>query len=187
MSNDREVMSGSLYRGPYRWLFLIEGGLTCLIAVAGAYIIPDFPTTPVPWLTHEERILAQRRMVEDFGSIKQQETQKSGLVEAFTDWTVWWLAIARSMAIVGESFSNFFPTLAATIGYDPSITLLICAPPWILAMATAYCVSQFVAPLFPFVSSSLKPFPDTRMLLGNVSGTSLFYSVVVSWVLPSGF
>ncbi|KIM50435.1 hypothetical protein SCLCIDRAFT_855161 [Scleroderma citrinum Foug A] len=81
-------------------------------------------------------------MVEDFGSIKQQETQKSGLVEAFTDWTVWWLAIARSMAIVGESFSNFFPTLAATIGYDPSITLLICAPPWILAMATAYCVSQ---------------------------------------------
>ena len=88
MSNDREVMCGSLYRGPYRWLFLVEGGLTCLVAAAGAYMIPDFPTTPVPWLTQEEQILAQRRMVEDFGGIKQG-TQKSGLVEAFTDWTVW--------------------------------------------------------------------------------------------------
>ena len=129
-------------------------------------MIPDFPTTPVPWLTHEERILAQRRMVEDFSSIKPQETQKSGLEEAFSDWTVWWLAIARSMATVGESFANFFPTLAATIGYDPSVTLLICAPPWIFAMATAYCVSQFVIRLIPFINSSLKPFSDTQMLLG---------------------
>ncbi|KIM52147.1 hypothetical protein SCLCIDRAFT_1224048 [Scleroderma citrinum Foug A] len=135
-------MDGKLGYSGWRWLFLIEGGLTCLIAAAGVYMIPDFPTTPAPWLTHEERILAQRRMVEDFSSIKPQETQKSGLEEAFSDWTVWWLAIARSMATVGESFANFFPTLAATIGYDPSVTLLICAPPWIFAMATAYCVSQ---------------------------------------------
>ncbi|KIM50432.1 hypothetical protein SCLCIDRAFT_1225345 [Scleroderma citrinum Foug A] len=136
-------MDGKLGYSGWRWLFLIEGGLTCLIAAAGAHMIPDFPTTSVPWLTHEERILAQRRMFEDFGSIdKQQETQKSGLVEVFSDWTVWWLAMARSMATIGESFANFFPTLVATIGYDPSITLLICAPPWILAMATSYYVSR---------------------------------------------
>ena len=187
VSNYREVVCSLLYRGPYRWLFLIEGGLTCLIASAGAYMIPDFPTTPVSWLTHEEQLLAQRRMVEDFGSIKQQGTQKSGLVEAFTDWTVWWLVIARSMAAVGESFVNFFPTLAATIGYGPSITLLICAPPWIFAMATAYYVSQFVRRLIPFLNSSLKPFSDTQTLPGTVSGTSLLYYVLVSWVLPSGF
>ena len=186
MSNDREVMCGSLYRGPYRWLFLVEGGLTCLVAAAGAYMIPDFPTTPVPWLTQEEQILAQRRMVEDFGGIKQG-TQKSGLVEAFTDWTVWWFAIARSMATVGESFANFLPTLAATIGYGPSITLLLCAPPWIFAAATTYYVSRLVSPLIPFLKHSLKPFSDIQMLPGTASGTLLLYSVVVSRVLPSGF
>ena len=144
-------------------------------------MIPDFPTTSVPWLTHEERILAQRRMFEDFGSIdKQQETQKSGLVEVFSDWTVWWLAMARSMATIGESFANFFPTLVATIGYDPSITLLICAPPWILAMATSYYVSRFVTWLNPFLNDSLRSFSDTQMLPGNVSGTSLLRSAVVS-------
>ena len=29
-----------------RWLFFIEGGLTCTIAIVSFYIIPDFPTTP---------------------------------------------------------------------------------------------------------------------------------------------
>ena len=187
MSNNGGVDVYSLYQGSYRWLFFIEGGLTCLIAAAGVYMIPDFPTTLVPWLTREEQILAQRRMVEDFGSSKQQGTQQSGLVEALTDWTVWWLAIARSMATVGESFVNFFPTLAATIGYDPSITLLISAPLWIFAMATAYYVSQFVRQLIAFLNSSLKPFSDIQTLPGIISGTSLLYSVVVSWGFPSAF
>ncbi|KIM50660.1 hypothetical protein SCLCIDRAFT_1225204 [Scleroderma citrinum Foug A] len=136
------TMDGILGYAAWRWLFFIEGGLTCLIAAAGVYMIPDFPSTPVSWLTHDEQILAQRRMAEDLCGLKQEGTPKSGLVEAFTDWTVWWLALARSMATVGESFENFLPTLAATIGYDPSVTLLLCAPPWVLSMVALYYVSQ---------------------------------------------
>jgi len=122
----------------------MEGGLTCLISVAGVYLIPDFPDTPVSWLTREEQILAQHRMIEDLCGIEQKRTQKSGFVEAFTDWKVWWLAIVRFLITVGQSFGNFFPILAATIGYNPSTTLLLCAPPWILGTATSFYVSQFV-------------------------------------------
>ena len=156
----------SLHLGSFRWLFFMEGGLTCLIAAAGVYMIPDFPSTPVSWLTHDEQILAQRRMAEDLCGLKQEGTPKSGLVEAFTDWTVWWLALARSMATVGESFENFLPTLVATIGYDPSVTLLLCAPPWVLSMVALYYVSQFVIRFITFLVGSLKLFQTLRCYQG---------------------
>ena len=165
----------------------MEGGLTCLIAAAGVYMIPDFPSTPVSWLTPDEQILAQRRMAEDLCGIKQEGTQKSGLVEAFTDWTVWWLAIARSMATVGESFGNFLPTLAATIGYNASISLLLSAGPWVLSMAMSYYVSQFVNTFHHVSHWFAQTLSDTQMLPGTASGTLLLYSVGVSWVFSSAF
>ena len=118
--------------------------MTSLISGAGVYLIPDFPNTPVSWLTREEQTLAQHRMVEDLCGIEQKGTQNLGFVEAFTDWTVWWLAIVRLLITVGQSFGNFFPILAATMGYNPSITLLLCAPPWVLGTVTSFYVSQFV-------------------------------------------
>ncbi|KAL4071410.1 major facilitator superfamily domain-containing protein [Scleroderma yunnanense] len=136
------AMDGKFGYAGWRWLFLIEGTLTCVIAVAGIYLIPDFPTTSAAWLTHDEQILARQRMVKDLCGVEPKRVQQSGLVEALTDWTVWWLAIAKSSATVGQSFGNFFPTLAATLGYKPSITLLLCTPAWLMGMVMSFYVSQ---------------------------------------------
>ncbi|KAG6333459.1 hypothetical protein ID866_5629 [Astraeus odoratus] len=136
-------MDGKLGYAAWRWLFFIEGGLTCAIATIAISIVPDFPTTPVPWLTPEEQMLAQKRMEEDVGAIGpklSKSSQASGLTEALADWTVWWLAIAATMLSASESFGTFFPTLVATMGYSPTITLLLCAPPSLLSFATAIIV-----------------------------------------------
>ncbi|KAI6119369.1 MFS general substrate transporter [Pisolithus croceorrhizus] len=137
------IMDGKLGYQAWRWLFFCEGGLTCMIAASAFYIIPDFPTTPAFWLTNEERMLAQKRMEEDLNGIDHDSikaVEGSGLAEAFTDWKVWWLAIALAILNIALSYSFFFPTLAATMGFRPTITLLLCAPPWIVALLTSFCV-----------------------------------------------
>ena len=110
-------------------------------------MIPDYPTTPASWLSTEEQVLAQRRMTEDMcktGHDSFKSNWQSGLVEAFRDWTVWWLAISLAILNASLSFGVYFPTLAATMGYSPTITLLLCAPPWILGLATSLIILRFV-------------------------------------------
>ena len=186
MSNNEGLQTGLLYRDHHRWLFLIEGGLTCIIATTGSYLIPDFPSTPASWLTHEEQLLAQRRMTEDL-CMNQKETQKIGFVEVFTDWTIWWLAIARSMATVGESFESYFPTLVATMGYDPSTTLLLCAPPWIFAMAVSFYVPKFVVWLIVLLIVYISPFQAFRRYKGPFLAHCCHTLCRYHWVYPRDF
>lgn len=134
------TMDGILGYAAWRWLFFVEGGLTCMIAIPAFYLVPDFPTTPASWLTVEEQMLAQTRMVEDLHGLEKKDTQQSGLIEAFSDWTVWWLAIALTILDAALSFGDFFPTLVATLGYNETTTLLLCAPPWVLGVLTSLLI-----------------------------------------------
>ena len=70
----------------------------------------------------------------------------AGLVMALQDWKVWWLVLAIANMTMSMSFNVFFPTLSATMGYGRTVTLLLCAPPWIFATATAFLVSRYVLP-----------------------------------------
>ncbi|KAG6329091.1 hypothetical protein ID866_9997 [Astraeus odoratus] len=138
------VMESKFGIPAWRWLFLIEGGFTCVIAVVGFHVIPDFPNTPVSWLTAEEQMLAQKRVEEDLRGTEDlaKTFQGSGLIQAAMDSKVWNLAIAMAALNATLSFGTFFPTLASTMGYSASVTLLLCAPPWTLGAATSFLVMQ---------------------------------------------
>jgi len=116
------------------------------MALVALYMIPDFPTTPASWLTPEEHMLAQRRMAEEACGAEHDLSKsiRHGVLEAFADWTVWWLAVSMAVLNASMSFGLYFPTLAATMGYSPTITLLLCAPPWLLSLTTAFIVTRFV-------------------------------------------
>ncbi|KAF9503764.1 hypothetical protein BS47DRAFT_1378373 [Hydnum rufescens UP504] len=43
---------------------------------------------------------------------------------------------------IGLSFNQYFPTLAATLGYSRTITLLLCAPPWGFATVIVFIVAR---------------------------------------------
>ncbi|KAG2139907.1 MFS general substrate transporter [Suillus cothurnatus] len=138
-------LDGTLGFSAWRWLFFVEGALTIVIAVSAIWIIPDFPSTPSVWLLPDEQILAQRRMKEEVVVIEHEgkpEKNFSGLVEALLDWRVWWLGVALHLMVCSHSFSIFFPTLSATMGYNMTTSLLLCAPPWILGTATSFVVAR---------------------------------------------
>ncbi|KAF9247261.1 MFS general substrate transporter [Melanogaster broomeanus] len=127
----------------WRWLFLLEGSVTIIIAVFAIFVIPDYPSSPASWLTPEEHLLALRRMEEDGvdADSLEQDKQMSGLIEALSDRRVWWLSTALLGLDVAYSFGNFFPTLVATMGYSPTVSLLLCAPPWVLSIVTTLAIS----------------------------------------------
>lgn len=139
-------MQGKLGQAAWRWLFFIEGALTIAVAIIAVFILPDFPsTTRGRWLSDEERRLAMRRMEEDAGVGDESETEVSqmqGLVMAVKDWKVWCMALAMTSQVICLSFNAYFPTLSATMGFDRTITLLLCAPPFAWTAFEAFMVSR---------------------------------------------
>ncbi|OCH92208.1 MFS general substrate transporter [Obba rivulosa] len=140
-------MQGKLGDAAWRWLFFIEGSLTIFVAFCAIFILPDFPaTTRARWLSEEERRLAMRRMEEDAGIGDEAETEvgghTTGLWMAVKDWKVWWLAFAMTSQVVALSFNAYFPTLSATMGFGPTVTLLLCAPPFVFTAILAFFVSR---------------------------------------------
>lgn len=136
-------MQGKLGHSAWRWLFYIEGALTIAIAAIAIFVLPDFPTT-TRWLTPQERALAIKRMEEDAGVGDEQQTEQGagkGFWLAVTDWKVWWLAFALTSQVVALSFNAYFPTLSATLGFNRTVTLLLCAPPFVFAALAGFWLS----------------------------------------------
>lgn len=85
-------------------------------------------------------------MSEDVGVGDEGETEPvspiSGLIMAVMDWKVWWMAFAMTSQVVSLSFNAYFPTLSATMGFDTTVSLLLCAPPWAFAAIETFFVSR---------------------------------------------
>lgn len=119
----------------WRWLFLIEGAMTITVGLAGMWLLPDYPNN-TRWMSEDERRLAQVRLTEDAGEADSDNASDSpmhGLRLALKDPLVWLFALMTVSQLLGLSFVQFFPTLTQTLGYSVTITLLLAAPPWILA------------------------------------------------------
>jgi hypothetical protein len=126
-----------------RWLFYIEGSLTIFVALCAFFILPDFPHN-TSWLSDQERKLAIFRMREDTStSDTDTASQSSGLWLALSDWKVWWFTVAVTAQISALSFNLYFPTLTATMGFGTTVSLLLCAPPFIVAAIFAFLYSRY--------------------------------------------
>jgi hypothetical protein len=115
------------------------------VAICALFILPDFPHN-TRWLTPEERELAVSRLAKDgHGRAESKErTSTQGLWDALSDWKVWGFVAAYIAQLLGQSFFAYFPTLSATMGYNTTITLLLCAPPWVLSTIGSFALSRSV-------------------------------------------
>ncbi|KAF8838315.1 MFS general substrate transporter [Paxillus ammoniavirescens] len=151
------TMGGKLGDAAWRWLFYIEGSLTIFVALCAFFILPDFPHN-TSWLSDQERKLAILRMREDAStSDSDTASQSSGLWLALSDWKVWWFAVALAGHVIALSFNIYFPTLSATMGFGTTVSLVMCAPPFIVAAIFAFLysrVSDKIGKRFIFIASS---------------------------------
>lgn len=55
----------------WRWVFIIEGVITCVFSIAWFFVLPDFPED-VKWLTEEEREYVRAKLAKDSGKSGHQ-------------------------------------------------------------------------------------------------------------------
>ncbi|KAF8198098.1 MFS general substrate transporter [Pholiota molesta] len=130
----------------WRWLFFIEGAITIFVGFNAMWLLPDYPHN-TRWMTSFELRLAQARLSEDAGEADKdtaEDSQMQGLILAIKDPKVAIFALMTTAQLLGLSFVQFFPTLTQTLGFSTTVTLLLAAPPWIVASVVC-CVNAWHA------------------------------------------
>ena len=92
----------------WRWLFIVEGSVTCCVALAAVFILPDYPAS-CPRLTEGERHIAAKRIelanIKIDGKIAGQT--RLGVWETVKmssgDWKTWAIAVASSVGFFSSS------------------------------------------------------------------------------------
>ncbi|KAI5984384.1 major facilitator superfamily domain-containing protein [Pisolithus marmoratus] len=124
------TMEGKLHIAAWRW----KGIVTVTVGILSMWLLPDYPHN-TRWLSVEERCLAQLRLAKDVGEAdvdSEEASMLNGLRVAIKDAKVYLFMLLAFSVGLSSSFTNFFPTLTATLGYSTTVTLLLAAPPWIL-------------------------------------------------------
>jgi MFS family permease len=125
-------MDGIAGQAGWRWLFIIQGIATFVVALGSVFTLPDHPLT-TRWLTPEERQLAHERIERDTVGGKAGTSTIAGLKEAARDPKLWLFAFMQHMHLAANGFKNFFPTAVQTLGFNQAITLVLTCPPYLIA------------------------------------------------------
>lgn len=133
-------MDGAAGLSGWRWLFILQGAVTFVIAIIGFFLLPDFPHD-TKWLTPDERLLATQRMELDTVENQGEASTMQGLKQACSDPMVWIFAFMAHMHLAANGFKNFFPTVVETLGFNETVTLVLTCPPYLLAGAITIAVS----------------------------------------------
>lgn len=107
-------MNGVLGHSAWRWLFWIEGAITCAVAISAAFILPDLPHN-ARGFTEEERQVAQLRILEDVGEADTDTAEQGafgGLIMALKDIKIYVMMLTFTAYVVGLSFNAFFVCLS---------------------------------------------------------------------------
>ncbi|KAF2251831.1 MFS general substrate transporter [Trematosphaeria pertusa] len=148
----------------WRWIFILEGILTVIVAVIAYFTLFDFPETAT-FLTEEERAFIVYRLKyqgqrKNEVRVAQDDTFQWKFVKAaFLDWQIWvniWVYWGIVAPLYGISL--FLPTIIKALGYTSSTAQLLTVPIYItasvLAIGTAY-VSDRYGKRSPFILGGL--------------------------------
>ncbi|RWA11404.1 hypothetical protein EKO27_g3726 [Xylaria grammica] len=118
----------------WQWLFIIEGSATVGVAGICAFLMPEFPHNS-RILSDTERALAVWRIESEAGAAEgtEKESILRGFAKALSDPKLWLLIFCNLLSQAQGSIANYFPTIVASLGFNNTISLLLTAPPYVLA------------------------------------------------------
>ncbi|KAK0758742.1 hypothetical protein N5P37_008225 [Trichoderma harzianum] len=140
------LKSGKLLN--WQYLFVIEGSLTCSVAILAWFLLPRGPGSA--WfLKQEEREFAAERMRRDTALFVQHEYGKDGMekdrlsrrdaIEAVKDWKFYGVIFFNICASVPtQAFSIFLPLVLQGLGFESIHANLMTVPPYVCGAVGLY-------------------------------------------------
>jgi len=131
------------YRG-WRWVFILEGILTCLISILLFFLISDFPEE-AKWLTPSEKAFVKKRLEEDVGQSQEHEkiTPKS-VLHVLSDFKVIVGGFMYfGLIIPAYGYAYFAPAIIQGLGFGSIQSQLLSVPPWACAFVCAMFIAFF--------------------------------------------
>ncbi|KAL7894925.1 major facilitator superfamily domain-containing protein [Trichoderma sp. SZMC 28014] len=140
----------------WRWIFILEGIATVLVAASAFFFLFDFPETAT-FLTEEERAFVihrlkyqgQVQLLAD-GTANQtqvaqaEEFQWKYVWQAFTDWQIWVnIVVYWSIVCPLYGISLFLPTIIKSLHYTSSTAQLMTVPIYVVAAILAVITAWF--------------------------------------------
>lgn len=138
------LMDGLQGYRAWRWVFILEGCLTCTVAIVAYFVVADFPEFAT-WLTEEERAFVVARLAAHQGNsgVDKKITVDSVKV-AFSDWTMMPGALMYfSPTVSAYGLAYFIPSIVQTYGYTPIQSQLHSVIPWAAAVVFGMATASF--------------------------------------------
>ena len=115
-------------------IFILEGVITIVIGLVGFIFLVDFPDKAKFLKPHEREHTINRLNIER-GDGETHGLSWHLLRHHLSDWTMWWISLVY-LCNVGPiySLSYFVPSILNGMGYSPSDSIIMSAPPYIAAL-----------------------------------------------------
>ena len=133
------------YEG-WRWIFIIEGLMTCFVAVFVFLFCPNFPQQAQTWfLKPHER----ERLVEQLEASRGQETEGSAaddvpIWKILIDWRIHMFTMCFFCCdITAGSIASFTPTILTELGWTSTVAQLMTMPVWAAGIVATFVVTWF--------------------------------------------
>ncbi|KAI1844439.1 hypothetical protein JX265_010067 [Neoarthrinium moseri] len=111
-------LDGSLGYRAWRWIFIIEGAATAVVAVIAVFLVVDWPED-CRFLTKAEKDLLKHRLASDGTDCARMDTlNKQACKRIFSDAKIWLASfIYMGVGVPGYSTTFFMPTILLEFGY----------------------------------------------------------------------
>ncbi|KAL5324935.1 hypothetical protein ACEPPN_006056 [Leptodophora sp. 'Broadleaf-Isolate-01'] len=157
------------YQG-WRWIFILEGLLTVIVALAAYFFIHNYPLT-APFLSPDERAFIHARLKSSSDATNTEEFSWSNVRAALTDYKCWLYGLGfHTMSLPLYTLSLFLPTIIKQLGYTSAEAQLLTVPP--------YAVATILTVIVAILSEKLKmcaPF-----ILGSTSFAIVGYIILLT-------
>ncbi|KAI0553780.1 major facilitator superfamily domain-containing protein [Xylaria curta] len=131
-----EKLDGKGHLAGWRWIFILEGLLTIVVAVASFWMVHDFPDD-ARFLSEDDRNRVIRRLkLDQQSSAEHEEWSSRYLYAGLKDWKMWLgMVIYMGCDMPLYAFSLFLPTIIQESGWSTSVihTNLLSVPPYAAA------------------------------------------------------
>ncbi|KAI1385699.1 MFS general substrate transporter [Hypoxylon trugodes] len=126
----------------WRWIFIIEGIISCIIALSAYVFLIGFPEDDEwswKFLNRKEREFIIRRVNRDRGDAIIEPFSMRAFFGAATDWKIWVYAFMFfCVTTVGYSINYFLPIIFLGMGFNVALSQILVVPPWAFTFIFMY-------------------------------------------------